>query len=270
MTLTIWGARGSVPCPGLDWHRYGGNTSCIEVRCGDSLIILDGGSGLRGLGNSIEKTTVDADLLLTHTHVDHIVGIPFFKPLYNSKNTFRFWAGHLGTNGDLHDVLSSYMMAPLFPIPPAAFAANIQYHNFLAPKEFSLGPGVVVKTIRLNHPQGATGYRIEFNGRSFCYITDHEHIIGEVNHKLIEFCAGTDLLIYDCTYTDEVFEEYIGWGHSTWQEGIRLLQSSAAKQLMVFHHNPDHTDEQMDKICELVNDVHPNCIMAIEGMELTI
>ncbi|MES1155152.1 MAG: MBL fold metallo-hydrolase, partial [Pseudorhodoplanes sp.] len=175
-TIRFWGVRGSIPCPGPSTARFGGNTPCVEVRCGNRLIIFDGGTGLRELGNTLMKSgaTLDADILLSHCHIDHVNGIPFFSPFYSKANTFRLWAGHLLPDFNLEDALRSLMSHPLFPIEVEVFQANIQYRDFRAGETLDFGDGLRIKTVTLDHPGGATGYRLEFAGKSFAYITDNE------------------------------------------------------------------------------------------------
>ncbi|HEX7931401.1 MAG TPA: MBL fold metallo-hydrolase, partial [Sphingomicrobium sp.] len=160
-SVRFWGVRGSISCPGPETVRYGGNTSCIEVRCGDRALIFDAGTGLRPLGAHLdEQGTVDADLFFTHTHFDHICGLPFFSSAYAKTNRFRFWAGHLLPDHTLRYVLSEMMMAPLFPIPISVLGADISFHDFRSGETLHPTPDITVRTVALNHPNGATGYRV--------------------------------------------------------------------------------------------------------------
>ena len=160
--VRFWGVRGSVPCPGPDTVRYGGNTSCLEVRCGKRLVVFDGGTGLRPLGFHLDKNgPVDTDLYFTHTHFDHINGIPFFSTAYAKTNHIRLWAGHLLPDNTLRYVLSEMMMAPLFPIPIKVLGAHLTFHDFLAGETLTPAPGISLRTAPLNHPNRATSYRIE-------------------------------------------------------------------------------------------------------------
>lgn len=243
----FWGVRGSIACPGPGTVRYGGNTSCIEVRCGPHLIILDAGTGLRALGKALVCSgNLDADILLTHTHFDHINGLPFFPPAFVEGNHFRLRAGHLLPDYNLEEVLCQMMMAPLFPVPMAILGADMHFIDFCAGATLDLKPGVRVRTAPLNHPNRATGYRIEYGGKAICYITDTEHEPGRLDPVIIELIQGADYVIYDSTYTDEEFLNYRGWGHSTWQEGVRLCAAADVGALVIFHHDPDHDDASMD------------------------
>ena len=208
-TVRFWGVRGSIACPGALFARYGGNTSCLEVRCGGRLLIFDGGTGLRPLGLQLKRETpVDADLFFTHTHLDHIVGIPFFMPLFDPVNTFRLWAGHLGPTGSMRQVLCTMMTAPLFPVPPEIFTATTSYIDFAAGETLAPQPGVSLRTAHLNHPNGATGYRIEFAGKSVCYVTDTEHEPGRLDGTIVDLVrerGGVD----DPVRRREILEEAV-------------------------------------------------------------
>jgi len=264
------GVRGTIACPGGEYVRYGGNTSCIEVRCGPHLVILDAGTGLRPLGVELmQNGKIDCDLLLSHTHLDHIAGLPFFLPLFQKGNTVNLWAGHLaGQQEGIKQVVKRVMSAPLFPVPLEALGAKIEFRDFEAGTSIALKPGLTVRTTTLNHPNGATGYRIEFGGRSVCYIADTEHFPDRLDPHILELIEGTDIFIYDSTYTDEQYPRYRGWGHSTWQEGARLADAAKVKLFVVFHHAPEHVDDVMDEIAAAVRRARPASCVAHEGMIL--
>ena len=268
-SLRFWGVRGSIACSGPRTVRYGGNTSCIEVRCGERLLIFDGGTGLRYLGHTL-KSPVDADLYLTHTHFDHVCGLPFFKPFFDPNNRWRLWAGHLAEGMTLRRVLGEFMMSPLFPVPPQVFRARMEYREFKAGDTLGAGPGIAVRTATLNHPDGATGYRVEFGGRSLCYLTDTEHVPGAPDRNILGLIAGADLVIYDSMYTDAEYDTYVGWGHSTWQEGVRLCREAGVKRLAVFHHDPEHDDDLLDGIAREVEKALPGSFVAKDGLSLQL
>lgn len=270
-TVRFWGVRGSIACSDPGTSRYGGNTSCIEVRCGGRLLLFDGGTGIRYLGNRlVSEAPLDADLFLTHTHFDHVCGLPFFRPFFQPQNVFRLWAGHLEGGLTLRRVLIEFMMAPLFPVSPEAFSAQMAYSEFRAGETLPAGPGIVLRTVPLNHPNGATGYRIEYGGRSVCYVTDTEHVPGTPDRRILSLIEGADFVIYDCMYTDaEYADGHVGWGHSTWQEGVRLCKAAKAKRLVVFHHNPDCNDDALDAIGREVEAAMPGSLVASEGLLLT-
>jgi phosphoribosyl 1,2-cyclic phosphodiesterase len=268
-SLRFWGVRGSIPCPGPETVRYGGNTSCVEIRCGERVLIFDAGTGLRPLGVHLDaQGTVDADLFFTHTHFDHICGLPFFSSAYAKTNKFRFWAGHLLPDHTLRYVLSEMMMAPLFPIPISVLGADISFHDFRSGETLNPAPGTTIRTATLNHPNGATGYRVEHAGKSICYVTDTEHTPGQPDQTVLGLIDGADIVVYDSTYDDAEFAAHLGWGHSTWQEGIRLADVAKVKQLVIFHHDPGHDDDEMDRIAAAAAKARPGTIVAREGMIL--
>jgi len=268
--VKFWGVRGSIATPGRRTVRYGGNTSCLEIRCGGRLLIFDAGTGLRDLGTELVASgPVDADLFLTHTHFDHICGLPFFAPLYAPGSKIRLAAGHLLPDNHLKNVLIEMMMAPLFPIPPAAFHADVSYQDFAMGDTLTPGDGITIRTAPLNHPNYATGYRVDYEGRSICYVTDTEHEDGKRDPNIVDLIRDADLVIYDSTYSDEEYPAYRGFGHSTWQEGVRLADAAGAKTLVIFHHDPSHDDDRMDAIAAEAAQMRPGTTVAREGMVLT-
>ena len=269
-TVKFWGVRGSIACPGKATVRYGGNTSCLEVCCGGQRLIFDAGTGLRPLGDALcdGGAPLKGDIFLSHTHFDHICGIPFFKPFYVKGNKFTVWAGHLLPKFTLQQVLASMMVAPLFPVPPEIFESQVDYRDFRAGDDLNPFGGVVIATAPLNHPDRATGFRVEYGGRSLCYITDTGHIEGRRDEPLVAFVRGADMMIYDSTYTDEEFPSFRDYGHSTWQEGARIAMDAAVKRLVIFHHDPGHDDSFMDGVAAEAEAMRPGTVVAREGMVL--
>jgi phosphoribosyl 1,2-cyclic phosphodiesterase len=264
MLTRFWGVRGTVAAPGPGTVRYGGNTSCVEVRCGGRTVIFDGGTGMRKLGDSlVESGKVDADVLFSHFHMDHVCGIPFFAPLYAAGHGIRLWAA-----SDIEAVVRTIMSAPLFPIGMDAFNAQVQFRGFRRGDVLDLGEGITVRTRPLNHPGGATGYRLDFAGRSVAYLTDTEHEPGRLDDNVLSLAKGVDLMIYDCTYTDDEFTNYIGWGHSTWQQAVRLADAAGAKRVAIFHHDPEHDDAFLDGVAAAAQRARPGTLVAREGLEL--
>ena len=264
------GVRGTVACPGIDYARYGGNTSCIEVRCAGHLFILDAGTGLRLLGMELnEAGSVDTDILLTHTHIDHIAGMPFFVPLFKPGNRLRIHAGHLWDNDvRLRDVFLRLIEAPIFPVPLEAVGADISFEEFRAGDRLDLREDVIIRTAPLNHPNGATGYRIEWDGKSVCYVTDTEHVEGEIDANILALIEDTDIFIYDATYTAEEYPAFRGWGHSTWEAGAALAERGRVGRYVIFHHAPEHTDDDMDRIAERAQKTFGSTVVAQEGLVL--
>jgi len=268
-TVRFWGVRGSIACPGPDTVRYGGNTSCVEIRCGDRLMVFDGGTGLRLLGNELtrEGKPAELDIFFSHTHFDHVCGLPFFAPCYDPSSRIRIWAGHLNGRG-IETVLNSMMIEPLFPIPMGIFTAKLDFIDFAAGKKLAPSRGIRLATGPLNHPNGATGYRIEYAGKVVAYITDTEHRPGGLDRNILGLVDRADLMIYDATYTDAEYPRHKDWGHSTWQEGIRLADAAGVRTLVIFHHDPGHDDAFMDRVAADAAIARPGTIVAREGLIL--
>jgi phosphoribosyl 1,2-cyclic phosphodiesterase len=263
--------RGSIACPGEQYQRYGGNTSCLEVRCGEEMLIFDAGTGLRMLGERLAaEGSLVGNLFLTHTHFDHINGLPFFTPLFDEKNRLMLWAGHLLPELTLHEALGKFMAAPLFPVPLKIFAANVSFHDFTAGETIEPRPGIKIRTAPLNHPNKATGYRVDYGGRSICYITDTEHVVDHPDDNILSLIDQADMMIYDSTYTDEEYARHESWGHSSWQEGARLCDLAGVARLVIFHHDPDHDDAFMDRVAAQAERQRPGTVVAREGMALTL
>lgn len=271
ISVRFWGVRGSIACPGMQTARYGGNTACVEVRCGGHLLIFDAGTGLRALGNALLETssTVDADIFFSHYHMDHICGLPFFAPCHVASSRLRLWGGLLPTTR-IKGMTQSIMTEPFFPAGPNSFSARIDFRDFHAGDSLQPHAGVTLRTGPLVHPGGSIGYRLEHGDRSIVYITDTEHRPGKVDPNVLRLAAGADVMIYDAQYTDEEFATHIGWGHSTWQEGVRLADAAAAKLLVIFHHDPKHDDNFLDGVIREASALRPQTLVATEGRTLHI
>lgn len=251
--------------------RYGGNTSCLEVRCGDNLLIFDAGTGIRELGDKLMRAGgVELDLFFTHTHFDHICGLPFFAPAYAPKNKLRLWAGHLPPGQALRGVVSDLMSAPLFPVPVDIMSAAVEFHEFAAGATLHPAPGVNLRTTALNHPNGAVGYRIEFDGRAICYVTDTEHFEGRRDAAVTALARDADVMIYDCTYTDAEYPSRVGWGHSTWEECLRIAKDAGVKTPVIFHHDPTRNDDMLDQLSRDADAAFPGAVVAREGLVISV
>ena len=265
--VRIWGARGSLPACSGQASSFGCATPCVEVRCGNRTFLLDAGSGSFPLGQELVAGEArEFDLLFTHCHYDHIEGLPFFRPLHTRGWTGRIWSGHLAGRMTTEEMITSYMSGPFFPVGPGCFSADLKFNDFAAGEVISAGDGVTIRTIGLNHPGGAIGYRFEYRGRSFCHITDTEHVPGQPDEAILALIAGADAVVYDSAYCDEEFTGYRGFGHSTWQEGVRLCNTAGAGQLLAFHHQPEKNDAALEAIDVAMRKARPESRMARETM----
>ncbi|MGE0212829.1 MAG: MBL fold metallo-hydrolase [Parvibaculaceae bacterium] len=265
----IWGARGSVPAAPAEPSSYGANTACVEVRCGSRTVVLDAGTGIVALGLSLlRRRRRDLDLFFTHCHYDHIEGLPFFRPLHRPDWTVKLWAGHMAGRMSAREMVQGYMRQPYFPIGPDCFAANVDYRDFSPGDALELDGGIAVRTARLNHPGDAVGYRVDYRGHSICYVTDTEHVPGELDANVLDLIRDADAVIYDAAYTDEDFARYAGYGHSTWQEGVRLCETAGAKRLIAFHHRPDASDAALAREERRLGRRLPGSVLAREGLTI--
>ena len=270
MRLRFWGVRGSIPTPGPTTIQYGGNTSCVEVRIGTQILILDAGTGLRLLGRELlaefGDQPLDLLMLLTHPHWDHIQGLPFFMPVYREQNHLRI-LGYEGARAGLHAVLSGQMERPFFPVPFRQVPANIQVEE-LKSLAFQAGQ-IKVNAYFANHPGMCVGYRLSALGRSVAFFPDNElrhperspgrtpeeraaamEFARQENAKLADFVRGADVLIMDTQYDREEYKTHLGWGHGCLDEVVGLAIKAAVKQLFLFHHDPDHDDARISQMVE--------------------
>ncbi|MFN3926185.1 MAG: MBL fold metallo-hydrolase [Pseudanabaenaceae cyanobacterium] len=274
-SVHFWGVRGSIATPSPDTMRYGGNTPCIEVRCHGKRLIFDGGTGLRVLGQYLlAEMPLTAYIFFSHTHWDHIQGFPFFLPAYIKGNTFHIY-GRVAPNGQtLRERLAEQMRSPFFPVPLGVMGADLYFYDLEVPSRLDLGDGVTVETGELNHPGEATGFRVCWGDRAVVYATDTEHFAEGLDENLVHLARNANVLIIDCTYTDEEYwsktAPKIGWGHSTWQEAVKLAVAAQVKTLVIFHHDPSHSDAQLDEIGRQAQAQFPQAIVAREGMSIEV
>jgi phosphoribosyl 1,2-cyclic phosphodiesterase len=243
----------------------------VEIRCGEYTLIFDAGSGIRPLGNALKAAnTKDFDIFLSHGHIDHVVGLPFFAPLFDDDRVVRVWGGNLQAAGGVEEAVRKLMSFPLFPLQIEAVHATLEFHDFCAGDTITPRPGVIIKTAPLQHPGGATGFRVEYRGRAVTYVTDVELGDGPIDSALLALTKDAGLIIVDATYTDEELPERQGWGHSTWRQAIRLANAANADKLCLFHHDPDHDDAVMDEIKCASEAARPGTIIACEGMQVDL
>lgn len=267
----FWGVRGGIPTPNRNTLRFGGNTPCLEVRCGDHLLIFDAGTGIRQLGIALmEDGPLDADIFFSRSRFDHVCGLPFFMVGYNPANSFKVWAGRAPGEDGIEQVLTKLMTSPLFPIPLSFIGGLKAWGDFEPGKVLKPRDGIKMRTAALNHPHGATGYRIEFNGRALCYVSNTAHTPGTPNKKLISLMKNADVVIYDSFYCDKEFQTHGALGHSTWQEGLRLCEAAGAKRLVAFQHNPNHDDKTLEAIQQSLDEKRAGSIVAFEGLVVDV
>ncbi len=260
--------RGSIPSPGPDTLAFGGNTACVEITCARRTIIIDAGSGIRALGDAlVARSEKSVDLLFSHCHFDHIEGLPFFTPAYTQGYAIQFWSGHRPGVNATRKMIADFLRPPFFPVRPSSFRACVSYRDFAAGDLLDLGDGIRAATVPLNHPGGAVGYRIGFGAKSACYISDVEHLEGGPDPALVGFVGGSDVVIYDSMYTDEEYACYRGFGHSTWQEAVRLADAADVKKLMLYHHFPGRSDKELAAIERHAASRRGDTMFAREGME---
>ena len=274
-TVHFWGVRGSIACPGSETVRYGGNTPCIEMRVGSERFIFDGGTGLRVLGQSLlTQMPVTAHLFFTHYHWDHIQGFPFFVPAFIKINTFYIYGTIAPDGSTVQHRLNDQMLNPNFPVPLQIMGADLKFLDVNIGKSIKIGDEIIIETALLNHPGEAVGYRINWRNYAAAYVTDTEHFPDRLDENVLFLARNADVLIYDATYTDEEYysekSSKVGWGHSTWQEAVKVAKAAKVKRLVIFHHDPLHNDDFMDKIGEQVAEQFPNSLIARDGFSIQL
>lgn len=251
MIVRCWGARGSIAVSGKEFNKFGGDTACIEVRsnAGD-IIVIDAGTGIRGLGNTlVREGAKNINLLLTHAHWDHLSGFPFFKPIYRKDTEIKIF-GPQPTQDSLKSIISKTMTSPYFPIELEDINAKISFLG-MGHNNYSIG-GVKISTVPLSHPNQGVGYRLEEDGKSFVFLTDNElsyhHPIGLLYEAYVKFAKDADLMFHDAEYSREEYKETVGWGHSVYLDTLNLALDANVKALGLFHHNQERTDAEVEKI----------------------
>lgn len=280
MLVKFWGVHGSLPRPGPSTLKYGGNTACVEVRHGRTLIIFDAGTGIRDLGDDLlarhkkptgEPEKIVGHIFFSHLHWDHIHGFPFFMPAYKTGNEFHLYAGG-GLERTVCQVICDQMCPPNFPITPESMAASVTFHNLQPGDTFDIDD-VVVRVEQLNHPGGSLGYRVESEGKTVTYATDTEYLEGS-DETALRLARDADVLIHDGMFTPE---QYLGlwdnirrehWGHSTWESAVRLAEAANVQQLVLFHHGNE--DKVVAEIERKAQEKFPQTKAAYEGMEIVL
>ena len=264
----FWGVRGSLPSPGPETVKYGGDTPCLEITTRSTRVILDCGSGMRRLGNAMMENPDDREtfILLGHPHFDHVCGLPFFTPVFIPGQRFQIGAAE---PHDMRILMPRLFCRPFFPVEEAMLGSDIEYFQADPSGRMRLNDEVTLVTRQLNHPGGCTGYRVEAHGVAIAYCSDTEHVEGETDQNVLDLMDGADLAIYDTAYTGREYPNHVGWGHSTPEEGARLAEIAGAKRLALFHHNPTRTDRQVAEIEAELQKTAPYAFAARDGLELS-
>ena len=280
MIIRCYGARGSIPVSGEEYLKYGGDTTCIEIRTkNDEIIILDAGSGIRRLGNRLlTEQRFEYNMIFTHSHWDHILGFPFFKPIYNPKSTINIM-GCPSTQGNLKTLLSRTMSHPFFPFPFEQLRAKINYADNACRKSFRID-SIEILPINLSHPNLGMGYKLIEDGKTFVFLTDNElgyrHREGRAFEEYAEFAKEADLLMHDAEYTPDQYRVTRTWGHSTYIDALNLALTAGVKRLGLFHHNQDRNDAGQDAIVDKCRELieskqkHMDCFALTQTTELTL
>ena len=279
MIIRCWGARGSIPVSGKQYLHYGGNTTCLEIRTkNNDILIVDAGSGIRELGNLLlSENRHTYTILMTHAHWDHIMGFPFFKPIYSRKTTLNIW-GCPFAQASIKDMLVRVMEAPNFPVNFDAIHAKISYQETCV-EHYTLG-SMIITPIALSHPNQGTGYKFEEDGKCFVFLTDNElgykHEGGLDYQDYLEFSRGADLLFHDAEYKEEEYKNTRGWGHSIFTDALNLALDAGVKKIGLFHHNQERIDDEVDTIVndcrEVINKSGKNmeCFAVGQSMEFKL
>ncbi|MFL5821666.1 MAG: MBL fold metallo-hydrolase [Solirubrobacteraceae bacterium] len=254
MKLKVWGARGSIPSPGPETTRYGGNTSCLQVTLSDgSMLVLDAGTGIRNLGLMLAGAVPRLHILLTHLHLDHIQGLMFFAPCFRPQSEIIIW-GPASPEASLEDRIARYISAPLSPVEVRELPCSVSFRE--APTtDWEIG-SARVRAASVAHRGPTLGYRITDGGRSLCYIPDHEPALGADLSALepewmsgYELACGASLLVHDCQYADDEYPHHVGWGHSGLSDALVFARRVEAERTLLFHHDPLHSDDRLDALC---------------------
>ncbi|MFL5840690.1 MAG: MBL fold metallo-hydrolase [Thermoleophilaceae bacterium] len=253
MNVKVWGARGSIPAPGPETTRYGGNTSCVQLTLADgTVLVLDAGTGIRSLGLALAPTDRPLNILLTHLHLDHIQGLMFFAPLFRPESKIVIW-GPASPEASLEDRIARYISAPLAPVEVRELPSHPSFRD-AETTEWSIG-SASIQAASVTHRGPTLGYRVEADGASLCYIPDHEPGLGAPLAGLDdEWISGFDLardatlLIHDCQYTDDEYPQHVGWGHSPVSDTLTFGHRTGADRLLLFHHDPLHSDDFLDAL----------------------
>jgi phosphoribosyl 1,2-cyclic phosphodiesterase len=254
--------------------RYGGNTTCVEMAIGGERLIFDAGTGIKMLGDSLSsQESVSAHIFFTHSHWDHIQGFPFFTPAFRPGNFFQVYGVPTPNGTTIEQRLHEQMLHPNFPVPLQTMQGIVAFYDLEVGEDIVIGD-IELQTRPLNHPGAAMGYRVTWRGITVAFITDTEHFPDRLDDNVLALAQNADVLIIDATYTDEEYYDRhmskVGWGHSTWQEAVKVAQAAGVRQLILFHHDPGHDDSVLDAIWDQAKQQFPTTAIAKEGMEISL
>jgi phosphoribosyl 1,2-cyclic phosphodiesterase len=274
LRVRFWGVRGTIPTPGPGTVRFGGNTPCIDILTSDQqLIVIDAGTGIRKLGvelNRVELGAIDATLLLSHTHWDHIQGLPFFGPLHGRRNSFKL-IGPQRMNLSLEEIVARQFLEPYLPFAYRSLAAELKVLEKKAHETIQISRDTTVKIGAMNHPGGCIGFRIEDKESILAYCTDTAHVNGQLTEGVMELADGADLLIHDTHFRHEseaiTFED---WGHSCWEQAVRVAEMAKVDMLALFHYAPELLDDNVDEVAVIARQSFPRTIASREGLRLDL
>ncbi|MBI1250611.1 MAG: MBL fold metallo-hydrolase [Alphaproteobacteria bacterium] len=269
--VTFWGVRGTFPAAGAAYARYGGDTMCIEIGCGAITLILDAGSGLRALGAKLNARSRPGRMhvLLSHLHLDHIMGLPHFAPFWRPGADIRVHAAEESIAQECGGPMSIFR-PPLFPLDSRHAPANVSLNRFRIGESVAVEKDIIVRSAPVTHQGACCAFIVSAGARTIAYVTDHEHGDAATDRAVAEAVKGADLLIYDATFTDAEMPAHRGWGHSSWEEGLRLKRRSRAKLLALAHHHPDRTDDELDARAEHAADACSDVFFARQGLSLDL
>lgn len=257
-----------MPCCGEDYLKTGGDSSCVSAQVSDMLVIFDAGTGLHDLGFWLDENPhiTQLHLFLSHVHYDHVIGFPFFKALWRKDLDIHVYSTTLRKQGGCEAFFREVIFAdPLFPVTVDMLSCGLSFHDCQDGQRVSLGSETEILIEKLHHPGGASGFRLTHQGKVVSYVCDTEHQEGFDDPHIIQLVEHADLVIYDSTFTDEEYPRYKGWGHSTWQAGMRLCQNYQAKKMAIYHHDPSHTDDEIEKIEQQARQAWSGLFVARQG-----
>jgi len=269
--VTLRGVRGTLPRAVPGGSRYGGHTSCVLMRHGDRVAILDAGSGIVGLGRELMTEGIAAvDILLSHAHYDHVIGLPFFLPLYRRGIEVTLWYAGTPEAPDGRSLLDQLIRAPFLPMGPSDLRCDLRHAVLPMSGSIDLGGGTMLTTCAVNHPGGAVAMRIDRGGRALVYAPDFEFDDGPMDARLVGLMRGADVALLDCTYLPEDYHHFVGYGHSHWQKALALADRAGVRRMGMFHHDHTRSDERLDTVAALVQTINANAFAAREGMVLDL